>query len=127
MVDGMGSMQATSWELGAPILSHRNWRLAEPAWSAGIGSHSMRDTINRDQSCDTESQEKRRRYERRAQPAGGIKPAMASKRDHDVSLEFGGLPAHQPAPNLGNHRQFKQATARRTSQAADRKQFSEQK
>jgi hypothetical protein len=86
----------------------------------------MLDTINRDQSRDADSEEERRRDKGRAEAAGRIKPAMASESDNDVSFEFGDLPARQAAPNLGNHRQFKQATAPRTRQAAGRKQFSEQ-
>jgi len=67
--------------------------------------------MNDDQSGDTASQQKRGRHECSTQPAPGMEPAMAAKDDRNVSLQLGGLPTPQAAPDLQDHYDLKKAAA----------------
>jgi hypothetical protein len=51
---------------------------------------------------------------------------MASKGHYDVSLKIRSVPASQAAPDLRNHRHFKQATAGSAQKAAHSKDLSQQ-
>lgn len=74
--------------------------------------------MNNDQPSNAASQQERRRYESRTQRAPGMESAMAAKNDRDISLQRGGLPTAQAAPDLQNHRDLKEAAAPRGGHAA---------
>jgi hypothetical protein len=78
---------------------------------------SLRHAVNHDQPGDAARQQKGRRYECCSQRASGIKPAVASKGDNDVSPQQGRLPTRQAPSNLQHHCHFKQAAAGSTHQA----------
>ena len=74
--------------------------------------------MNDDKSGDAASQQKRGRYECSAQRASRMEPAMAAKDDRDISLQLGGLPTTQAAPDLQDHCDLKEAAAPRGGYAS---------
>jgi hypothetical protein len=88
--------------------------------------HTLRYTMNDDQPGNAASQQKRGRHECSTQRAPGIEPAMPAKDDRDVSLQLCRLPTAQAAPDLQDHRQFKQAAAPRGGYTARGKDLCQQ-
>ena len=88
--------------------------------------HVHRHAMNHKKSGDAAAQQQRRGYKCRPEPACGIKPAVATKGDSDISWHFSGLPAGQSAPNLCHHGHFEQAAADGAHQTSCRKDISEQ-
>ena len=66
--------------------------------------------VNHDQSCNAEGHQQRGRHESCTQRTGRIKPAMASERDHNVSLKVSRLPASKSAADFHHHGHFEKAT-----------------
>src|SRR6516165_67732 len=85
-----------------------------------------RNAMNHKESSDAASQRQRRGHKCCPQPACGIKSAVATKGDPDISWHFCRLPTGQSAPNLRYHRYFEQAATDGAHQASCRKDFSEQ-
>ena len=87
----------------------------------------MGRAMDHHQPRDTEPQHSRRSNESSPQRARRVKPPVASKCDHDVSLHVRSVPARKPATDLRNHRHLKQAAAGSAQKTARRKDLSEQK
>lgn len=73
--------------------------------------------MNDDKAGDAASQQKRGSHECSTQRAARVEPAMAAKDDRDISLQLGGLPTTQAAPDFQDHYDLKKAAATRGGHA----------
>jgi hypothetical protein len=82
--------------------------------------------MNRDESCDAGSQQKRRRHKCRPQTASGVKPAVAVEGGHDIPPEAGRFPSSQAVAYFLHHGDFEETAAASTNQASCRKNLRKQ-